>query len=273
MKLRSFTIIAVAFTTAFIFSACSENSTTPDTAKNYYPLTVGSSWQYEKVALDTAGQDQGAPETYTMTSEHTTDTLGKTKATVRKKSPGGSEVFAQEGTVLYRYERPFTFALPNVIVAERWDNYVDFSSAATEWAIYDTTLTNVASTITIGGQDADIIINGKISVKGSRVGTETITVKGKTYTNCLKINRIIGSEFKVKTTLLGTQVEVPITASKNSVEWYANGVGLIKAETAAVIPRPDLSSIPAAFQATVRDGINGLIELGSRIELTASTVK
>lgn len=273
MRLRSFAIIGVAFTAALVFSACSENSTTPDTAKNYYPLTIGSSWQYEMVTLDTAGKEQDTPIPYSITAERTTDTLGKTKATILKYSLGGSDVVTQEGTLLLIFESPFSFSLPNVTVKERWNKYADFASTATEWTIYDTTLTNIASQIEVDGQMLPVIINGTASVKGTRVGTETITVKGKSYANCLKIKRTTGTEFKVKTTILGFPVEIPITASVTSTQWYSDGVGIVKSESTALVPRPDLSSIPASFKSQVKDAINELIEPGGRIELTASTVK
>lgn len=270
---RSFAIIGAAFTAALIFSACSENTTTPDTAKNYYPLTIGSSWQYEIVTLDTAGKEQGTPIPSSTTAERTTDTLGKTKATILKYSLGGSDVVTQEGTLLLIFESPFDFGLPNVTVTERWNKYADFSSTATEWTIFDTTLANIASEIEVGGQKMPIIINGTASVKGARVGTETITVKGKSYANCLKIKRTSATEFKIKTTIAGFPVEIPITASVTSTEWYSDGVGIVKSESPALVPHPDLSSIPASFKSQVQDAINELIEPGHRIELTASVVK
>ncbi|GAB1430856.1 hypothetical protein MASR2M18_16900 [Ignavibacteria bacterium] len=270
MKIRVLAIIASA--AVAILSACSDNSTnSPGSTKNYYPTTVGSSWQYETAEIDTAGKDIGTPSQYTESIARTVDTLGKTKVAIRTNGTSYSYPYVVEGSSLWLFGDSFSFATGGVEAGARWNKYADFTSQA-QWKIYDTTLTGIKDTLDISGTPVPITIDGELTVNGKNSGTETITVKGKTYTDCAKITLTFGTSIKVKGSLLGVPLEVPVTSTSTSTYWYADNVGLVKAVSTPLIPKADVSSVPLPFQSTVADAVKGMSAPGDRMELISSTI-
>lgn len=270
MKIRLLAIIAAA---AFIFSACSDSSTNPPAStKNYFPTTVGSSWQYEYSEIDSAGKDIGTPHQYTTSATRTVDTLGKTKAVIMTISPNGySYPTVVEGSSLWMFEKSFDFAMGGVSAAPQWNKYADFTSQA-QWNIYDTTITGAKDTLDINGTSVPVTIDGTLTIVGKNNGTETVTVKGKTYTDCARITQTFNTTIKVKGSILGLPLEIPITSTTTSTHWFADGVGMVKSISTALIPKADLSNIPLPLQSTVADAVKGMSSPGNRTDLISSTI-
>lgn len=271
MKILNLTLIAIM---AIVFYACSDNATNnPLPSKNYYPLTIGSAWQYEVAQIDTLGADVGSASNISYTVSRYADTLGKTKVSLVTSTPGGYVApTIMEGSALSIYEAPIDFLLSEVIIPNRWNKYVDFSAQA-QWSIFDTTLTGLQTTIDAGGgMTIPVTMDGTVNETAKNVGTETIIVKNKTYTDCAKITRTIVTTLKVKGSVMGIPLEIPVTSTVTSNYWFADGIGLVKAYATPLVPVADLSAVPALLTDQIKAALANLYRPGFRKELISSTI-
>lgn len=230
MLTRIATILTLSVV-ALGFVACSSDSgtNTPSTTNSYLVKTTGSYWTYFTYALsgsETApvdkltGQDStvvAGPSTQggqscTMYVTHHVDTMALVSTDTSYQR--------EEGGKVYMYQ-DLSFGalggLPAMNFGTKWIVMADQNNAS--WTSFDTTMKGVSFTYNSIPLTADI----NMVMTGAKIGTETVTVNGMTYTNTLHCSTTIA----VTMTITGIgQVKFNIPAHY----WLAPNVGMVKME-------------------------------------------
>jgi hypothetical protein len=185
MKTRLIALLALLMLIAI---SCKENSNSPDDQEGWYqPLKIGNWWKYE-----TSGTGMPPQITYNVDNETTIN--GKKWFVIKNDY--------NSGLVYYRYEG-------TVLMMKTTTNTLDL-----EYKVFDNNGKTGDSLIT---QFASNGISYKVVTKITEKGTN-ITVKGKEYKDCLKVDMVL------YTNIPGTNEWGEFLTEE---DWFALNIGLI----------------------------------------------
>jgi hypothetical protein len=219
----------------FFVTSCSDDTTTPTTAVNYLPTTVGSNWIFENYILDSTNSrvNASSPVIDSMVVAGTEVKLAQT-ATVFQHYTNTNKAGYVVGNKWYFYSAnenvyvysglfnellgldKFPVKLPFTI-DEKWMTLIDANN--TTWNLHTKDIAN--DTIDYGGTKYPF--SGSFKIDATKQAKEDLTI-GSTKLNCQKINYLFSISGKVKYGFF----EIPITLSGNCSMWYADKVGLVK---------------------------------------------
>lgn len=219
----------MAVVSATVFFGCAKESTTPsNTSKNYLPSSAGTYYIHENSVIEksSTGSDS-VTMVYTDSTtvdgkEQKTDSKGTTKTAVRYvvymdfTSSPDTVYMAQEGGKLYQltdlsYSSGGTGTLN---LGKAWILVHDQGSAT--WTAYEDSVSN----LTIDYSGTPIPATVKIKISGSTIGSENVTVDGKSIaTSHSLLNYGL-------TIYLGSFGNVPVNITIHN--WFGTNVGVVK---------------------------------------------
>lgn len=218
----------LAIASLVFVSACKndDTSTTPTPTADIYPLKTGNYHVYNSYRLDslTAQRDDSSLRVDSLATGQQVTIAGKScyeTLIFNGGTQSTTDYYTKEGQTISSYRS----LIPNGIVisplvaqilpqGKRWMKIADYNATA-EWAIFDTTVTNV----TIPGIPTPV--NAVISVKGKKIGKESVTIGTKTYASA---NRF---EFSLVATVSIGTITLPLDPIKD-IFWIVDDIGIVK---------------------------------------------
>lgn len=202
---------ACGIVAALWLSACKSSTTSPEQPADLMPLAQGNYWVYVVYQLDSTGQRVGTP-TYDSVVVAAAIQLAGRQAypvhTIHQDGTRDTAYFSKDadGTV-WQYTTlsgAAEFGLPDI--PPRWIKVIA-GGTVSSWPVIDTSLT-----IQVPGVPIPLSI--QLKVTGSKAGTETITISGKSY-----------SAQKFSQNLTATIAGNIGSANGTITDWYVAGIG------------------------------------------------
>lgn len=229
----------------FLVSCSDDNSNTPTTEQNFFPLTIGNYWVYENYQLDSAGNKitaSKAIDSMVIVKQEIEDVLTIKNANISEAKHYYSYKDAEDQKLYYTKDALYQkfdqipglgATLFGVKISEyiplSWVMLVDFKNQ--NWTIIPQGNVKIADqTIPTAGR-VDLDLN--YTLVGTKGGTKQFTINGKQYT---------GNEYKLAFKLSGNVIlkdlfnaKVPISEITFPTSMYfVDGVGMVYTKTDGV---------------------------------------
>ncbi|MCX7929280.1 MAG: hypothetical protein N2663_00950 [Chlorobi bacterium] len=172
-------LLLAAVAVVYWLGGCKSGTTSPSETPDYMPMASGNYWVYERYELDSSGQQTGSAAYDSVVVGAATQLSGRTAYPFYTISSDGSRDTTYysrdaDGTVwqYMSFSAGAEYGLPEL--SARWVKVATVGSE-TNWTVLDTTMT-----VTIPNVPVPLSVQFKVT--GSKGGTETVTLSGKSYT-------------------------------------------------------------------------------------------
>jgi hypothetical protein len=232
-------LLLILLTVAF-FASCSDDSSVSnpeDNTDNLLPMKSGNNWIYFTESLDSNNiAVPGSEVTDSTFVSGTEEKLGKTAtilSTVRLQGTGvpPEQYYYTESSKIYAHSTiienlimfdGLPFELP-ITIPEQWFLLINPNADTWDVAIIP------VNDDTVAFSGFQLIMDGTLSLKGKKAGTETIqigTVNHKSHKYTITIN----FDFQVKLTVPGNPVAIEdvIKFDRDVNFWFVNNIGNVR---------------------------------------------
>lgn len=235
-----FTLLTLSLLT-LIFVSCSDDAVNPEDGTDLLlPLKTGTYWIFEQYSLDSLNnRTQSTPEIIDSIAITGTavklDKMASVFSTFRKLGQPAevpNQFYYTENQKIYTHSdfinNMINFSslpvdLP-IKIEEQWLLMIDPNVET--WDIYQRTFSN--DTVDFQGM-ATLVLNGTMTIKGKKAGTETLKVDGKDH-KAHKYTLTISADLNVKVSIPGNPITIDdkIKFTRNFHLWFINKGGNVK---------------------------------------------